>query len=106
MKYVKIKRYLYEIGIKEMLYTTYMSPSQKLYLEKDIYFSQNSRKVSFLIKARWSCFDISFLLFCFSFFKIRNEAEYRILTFKILFLHSNWDGKSYFDTQNPILTYF
>ena len=28
-----------------------------------------------------------------------------ILTYKILFRHSNWVGKSYFDIQNPILTF-
>ena len=31
-------------------------------------------------------------------------AEYRILTFKILFWHTNWVGISCFDIQNPILT--
>ena len=33
------------------------------------------------------------------------QAEYRILTFKILFWHSNWGRLSYFDIQNPILTF-
>ena len=27
------------------------------------------------------------------------------MTFEILFWYSNWFGKSYFDTQNPILTF-
>ena len=39
-----------------------------------------------------------------SYFDIRTESENRILTLIILFLHSNWVGKSYFDIQNPILT--
>ena len=40
-----------------------------------------------------------------SYFDIRTWAEYRILTFKILFWHSNWGRISYFDIQNPILTF-
>ena len=40
-----------------------------------------------------------------SYFGIRTGTEYRILTFKILFWHSNWDRISYFDIQNPILTF-
>ena len=40
-----------------------------------------------------------------SYFDIRTWAEYRILTFKILFWHSNLDRKSNFDIQNPILTF-
>ena len=43
--------------------------------------------------------------FRFSFFDIRIESENPILIFKILFWHSNWVGKSYFDIQNPILTF-
>ena len=38
-------------------------------------------------------------------FDIRIRSEYRILTFEILFLHSN-DGRiSHFDNRNPILTF-
>ena len=40
-----------------------------------------------------------------SYFDIRTGAEYRILTFKILFWHSYWGGLLYFDIQNPILTF-
>ena len=40
-----------------------------------------------------------------SYFDFRTWAEYRILTFKILFWHSNWDRISNFDIQNPILTF-
>ena len=36
------------------------------------------------------------------YFDIRTESE---KTFKILFWHSNWVGKCYFDIQNPILTF-
>ena len=36
-------------------------------------------------------------------FDIRTELENAILIF--LFWHSNWIGKSYFDIQNPILTF-
>ena len=39
-----------------------------------------------------------------SYSEIQNQAEYRILTFKILFWHMNWGGISYFDIQIPILT--
>ena len=39
------------------------------------------------------------------YFDIRNRAEYRILIFKFLFWHSNWGRISYFDIQNPILTF-
>ena len=38
------------------------------------------------------------------YFDIRIRAEYRILTFKILFWHSKSDRISNFDFQNPILT--
>ena len=38
-------------------------------------------------------------------FDIRTESENCILTFKILFWHSNWVGKCNFDIQNPILTF-
>ena len=50
-------------------------------------------------------FRFSFFVFRFSFFDIRTESENRILTFKILFWHSNWVGKSNFDIQNSILTF-
>ena len=40
-----------------------------------------------------------------SYFDIRIRAEYRILTFKILFWHSNSGRISHFDIQNPILTF-
>ena len=40
-----------------------------------------------------------------SYFDIRFWAEYRILIFKILFCHSNLGQISYFDIQNPILTF-
>ena len=40
-----------------------------------------------------------------SYLDIRTEAEYRILTFKILFWHLNLDRISYFDIQNPTLTF-
>ena len=39
------------------------------------------------------------------YFDFQTEAEYRILTFEILFWHSNWSRISYFDIQNPILTF-
>ena len=39
-----------------------------------------------------------------SFFDIQTWAEYRNLTFKILFPHSKSGGISYFDILNPILT--
>ena len=79
--------------------------------------------------ARWSWFDFHFSLFVFrfwffafrfsifelsrkivfwhskSYFDIRTESEKASLIFKILFCHSNWVGKSYFDIQNPILTF-
>ena len=47
-----------------------------------------------------------------SYFKIQIQAEYRILTFKILFLlleilflNSNFGQISDFDIRNPILTF-
>ena len=40
--------------------------------------------------------------FSFFVFYIRSEAEYRILTFKILFRHSQWGRISYFDIRKPI----
>ena len=40
-----------------------------------------------------------------SYFDIRTVAKYRVLTFKILFWHSKWGQISYFDIQNPILTF-
>ena len=40
-----------------------------------------------------------------SYLDIRTESGNRILIFKILFWHSNWVGKCYFDIQNPILTF-
>ena len=40
-----------------------------------------------------------------SYFDIRIEDVYRILTFKMLFWHSNWGGISYFNLQNSILTF-
>ena len=40
-----------------------------------------------------------------SYFDIRTESEYAILTFKILYWNSHWGRKSYFDIQNPILTF-
>ena len=40
-----------------------------------------------------------------SYYHIQNEAEYRILTFKILFWHSNWGLISYFDVQYLILSF-
>ena len=40
-----------------------------------------------------------------SYFDIRTVSENRILTFKILFWHSNWVGKCYFDVRKPILTF-
>ena len=47
------------------------------------------------------------IVFCYSksYFDIRTEAEYRILIFKILFWHSKSGRISYFDIQNPILTF-
>ena len=54
---------------------------------------------------RYCFFCYSFFAFRFSLFDIRNRVEYRILIFKILFLHSNWDRISYFDIQNSILTF-
>ena len=42
---------------------------------------------------------------CLSYFDIRTEAKYCILTFKILFWHSKWGRISYFDIQNPNLTF-
>ena len=50
-------------------------------------------------------FVFRFSLFVFSFFDIQIRAEYRILTFKILFLHSNLDRISNFDIRNSILTF-
>ena len=50
-------------------------------------------------------FRFSFFVFRFSFFDIRIWAGYRILTFKILFWHSNSGRISHFDIQNPILTF-
>ena len=38
-------------------------------------------------------------------FDIQIWAEYRILTFKILFWHSNWGHISYFDIENPTFTF-
>ena len=40
-----------------------------------------------------------------SYFDIRTEAGNAILTFQILFWHSNWVRKSNFDIKNPILTF-
>ena len=40
-----------------------------------------------------------------SYSDIRTESENRILIFKILFWHTNWVGKYYFNIQNPILTF-
>ena len=40
-----------------------------------------------------------------SYSDIRTGTEYRILTFKILFWHSNWGRISYFDIHNPILIF-
>ena len=40
-----------------------------------------------------------------SYFDIRTEAEYRILTFENLFRHSAWCRISYFNIRNPILTF-
>ena len=40
-----------------------------------------------------------------SHFHIRTHSENAIMIFKILFWYSNWVGKSYFDIQNPILTF-
>ena len=58
------------------------------------------------VKLVWfSFFFCFFFRFRFSFFDIWIESESRILTFKILFWHSNWVRKSYFDIQNPILTF-
>ena len=37
-----------------------------------------------------------------SYFDIRYESENPILILKILFWHSNWFGKYYFDVQIPI----
>ena len=36
------------------------------------------------------------------YFGIKTESKNRILSIKILFWHSNWVGKCYFDIQNPI----
>ena len=44
-------------------------------------------------------------LYSKSYFDIRTWTEYRNLTFKILFWHSNWDRISNFDIRNPILTF-
>ena len=44
-------------------------------------------------------------LYSKSHFDIRTESQYPILSFKILFWHSNSAGKTYFDIQNPILTF-
>ena len=40
-----------------------------------------------------------------SYFNIHYESESPILTVWILFLNSHWVWKSYFDIQNPILTF-
>ena len=40
-----------------------------------------------------------------SYFDIRTESENHILISKILFWHLHWIGTSYFDIQNPILTF-
>ena len=45
------------------------------------------------------------LIFKKSYFDIRTESEHRIFSFNILFSHSNWIGKLYFDIQYPILTF-
>ena len=47
-------------------------------------------------------FRFSLFVFPYSFFDIRTEDEYRILTFQILLWQSNWGRISYFDIQNPI----
>ena len=62
-----------------------------------------SYSLSLVYVARRSWFD-----FRFSFFDIWTESENRILTFKILkilFWHSLWVRKFYFDIQNSILTF-
>ena len=55
-------------------------------------------------------FVFSLFVFRFSFFvfrySIQTESEDRILTFKILFWHSNWVGKSYLNTILSIKTGF
>ena len=70
-----------------------------------------------LISGRISNFDIQNLILTFElgpniefwhskcYFDIRIRAKYRILTFKILFLHSNVDRISNFDIRNPIFTF-
>ena len=40
-----------------------------------------------------------------SYFDIRTESKYAILTFEILFRHSHWVEIGYFDIRNPILTF-
>ena len=40
------------------------------------------------------------------YFDIRSESEYAILIIEILFSHSNWVGKSNFDIQYSILTFW
>ena len=40
-----------------------------------------------------------------SYFDIITEAKYCILTFNVLFWRSNWGPISFFDIQNPILTF-
>ena len=65
-----------------------------------------------------SYFDIKILFFTFalrpnivviwhskSYFDIRTAAENPNLAFKFLLWQSHWGGKSYYDIQNPILTF-
>ena len=44
-------------------------------------------------------------LYSKSYFDIRTVCENAILAFKVIFWHSNWVGKCYFDIQNPISTF-
>ena len=48
MKDVKINRYLYEVGMKEKLNTTYVLSSQETLFKERHLFLPDSRKVSFL----------------------------------------------------------
>ena len=71
----------------------------------------------FVIRFSFIAFRCFFLFFSFqigpnivswhskSYFDIRTWDEYHIVTFKILFWHSNWGPISYFDIQSPILTF-
>ena len=68
-------------------------------------FEQGEVGLIFVFRFSFFAFRFLFFVFHFSFFDIRTESENPILIFKILFWHSHWVGKSYFDIQNPILSF-